>query len=35
VYTPEGTGHDFPHEVPEFVVGVVADLVRELRVTTS
>ncbi|MFE5588454.1 alpha/beta fold hydrolase [Kitasatospora sp. NPDC056531] len=34
VYTPEGTGHDFPHEAPEFVVGVVADLVRELRVTT-
>jgi pimeloyl-ACP methyl ester carboxylesterase len=34
VYTPEGTGHDFPHEVPEFVVGVVGDLVRELRVTS-
>lgn len=33
VYTPEGTGHDFPHEVPSFVVGVVGDLVRELRAT--
>ncbi|MFD8783220.1 alpha/beta fold hydrolase [Kitasatospora sp. NPDC059599] len=32
VHTPEGTGHDFPHEAPEFVVGVVGDLVRELRV---
>ncbi|MFH8384851.1 alpha/beta fold hydrolase [Kitasatospora sp. NPDC018058] len=32
VHTPEGTGHDFPHEAPEFVVGVVEDLVRELRV---
>ncbi|MFJ9442291.1 alpha/beta fold hydrolase [Kitasatospora sp. NPDC101235] len=32
VYTPAGTGHDFPHEAPEFVVGVVGDLVRELRV---
>ncbi|WP_316528550.1 alpha/beta fold hydrolase [Kitasatospora brasiliensis] len=31
VYTPEGTGHDFPHEAPEFVVDVVEDLVRELR----
>ncbi|GAA2999820.1 hypothetical protein [Kitasatospora sp. NPDC127116] len=30
VHTPEGTGHDFPHEAPEFVVGVVGDLVREL-----
>ncbi|WP_416875588.1 alpha/beta fold hydrolase [Kitasatospora sp. SC0581] len=30
VYTPAGTGHDFPHEAPEFVVGVVGDLVREL-----
>ncbi|WP_405750952.1 alpha/beta hydrolase [Streptomyces sp. NBC_01411] len=33
VHTPEGTGHDFPHEVPSFVVGVVEDLVRELRTT--
>ncbi|MFI7361401.1 alpha/beta fold hydrolase [Streptomyces sp. NPDC050149] len=33
VHTPEGTGHDFPHEVPSFVVGVVEDLVRELRPT--
>lgn len=33
VHTPEGTGHDFPHEVPSFVVGVVGDLVRELRAT--
>ncbi|MFJ2779785.1 MULTISPECIES: alpha/beta hydrolase [unclassified Kitasatospora] len=31
VYTPAGTGHDFPTEEPGFVVGVVADLVRELR----
>ncbi|MBO1414135.1 alpha/beta fold hydrolase [Streptomyces sp. FH025] len=31
VHTPEGTGHDFPREAPEFVVGVVGDLVRELR----
>ncbi|MDH6120201.1 pimeloyl-ACP methyl ester carboxylesterase [Kitasatospora sp. GAS204A] len=31
VYTPAGTGHDFPTEAPGFVVGVVADLVRELR----
>ncbi|MFG2913198.1 alpha/beta fold hydrolase [Kitasatospora sp. NPDC048298] len=30
VHTPAGTGHDFPHEAPEFVVGVVEDLVREL-----
>ncbi|MGW6916126.1 alpha/beta fold hydrolase [Kitasatospora sp. NPDC054939] len=32
VYTPEGTGHDFPREAPGFVVGVVDDLVRDLRV---
>ncbi|MER7579563.1 alpha/beta hydrolase [Kitasatospora sp. NPDC097691] len=32
VHTPEGTGHDFPHEVPGFVVDVVGELVRELRV---
>ncbi|MFC9328653.1 alpha/beta fold hydrolase [Kitasatospora sp. NPDC057015] len=31
VHTPEGTGHDFPHEAPGFVAGVVGDLVRELR----
>lgn len=31
VHTPDGTGHDFPREAPEFVVGVVEDLVRELR----
>ncbi|OKI13271.1 alpha/beta hydrolase [Streptomyces sp. CB03911] len=31
VHTPEGTGHDFPHEAPGFVAGVVEDLVRELR----
>ncbi|MEU4298923.1 hypothetical protein HS99_0001955 [Kitasatospora aureofaciens] len=31
VHTPEGTGHDFPHEAAEFVVGVVGELVRELR----
>ncbi|WP_405009741.1 alpha/beta fold hydrolase [Kitasatospora sp. NBC_01539] len=31
VYTPEGTGHDFPSEAPEFVVGVVEGLLRELR----
>ncbi|MEU2393381.1 alpha/beta hydrolase [Streptomyces sp. NPDC007369] len=31
VYTPDGTGHDFPQEHPAFVVGVVADLVAELR----
>ncbi|MFB7665991.1 alpha/beta fold hydrolase [Kitasatospora sp. NPDC056138] len=34
VYTPQGTGHDFPTESPEFVVGVVEDLVRELRVVS-
>ncbi|MEV7028139.1 alpha/beta hydrolase, partial [Kitasatospora sp. NPDC093558] len=34
VHTPDGTGHDFPHEAPEFVVGVVGDLVRELRVVS-
>ncbi|MFB7615883.1 alpha/beta fold hydrolase [Kitasatospora sp. NPDC056181] len=34
VYTPEGTGHDFPREAPGFVVGVVEDLARELRVTS-
>ncbi|MFH9347872.1 alpha/beta fold hydrolase [Kitasatospora sp. NPDC017646] len=34
VHAPEGTGHDFPHEAPGFVVGVVGDLVRELRVIT-
>ncbi|MBV2153026.1 alpha/beta fold hydrolase [Kitasatospora sp. SUK 42] len=33
VYTPDGTGHDFPHEEPEFVADVVGGLVRELRVT--
>ncbi|MEV7186420.1 alpha/beta hydrolase [Kitasatospora sp. NPDC093102] len=32
VHTPQGTGHDFPREAPEFVVGVVGDLLRELRV---
>ncbi|MET9617084.1 alpha/beta fold hydrolase [Kitasatospora indigofera] len=31
VHTPAGTGHAFPTEAPGFVVGVVADLVRELR----
>ncbi|MFJ2866119.1 alpha/beta fold hydrolase [Kitasatospora sp. NPDC087314] len=31
VYTPEGTGHDFPAEAPGFVVGVVGDLLSELR----
>ncbi|MFJ6215693.1 alpha/beta hydrolase [Streptomyces sp. NPDC092296] len=30
VYTPEGTGHDFPREVPGFVAEVVGDLVREV-----
>ncbi|MFB8036199.1 alpha/beta hydrolase [Streptomyces sp. NPDC056004] len=35
VHTPEGTGHDFPHEVPAFVVGVVGGLVQELGVTSS
>lgn len=34
VHTPAGTGHDFPREVPEFVVGVVGDLARDLRVTS-
>ncbi|MFC8226294.1 alpha/beta fold hydrolase [Streptomyces sp. NPDC057287] len=33
VHTPEGTGHNFPHEVPSFVVGVVGDLIRQLRAT--
>ncbi|MGW4897788.1 alpha/beta hydrolase [Kitasatospora sp. NPDC004240] len=32
VHTPDGTGHDFPHEAPGFVVGVVGDLAGELRV---
>jgi pimeloyl-ACP methyl ester carboxylesterase len=31
VHTPDGTGHDFPREAPEFVVGVVVDLELELR----
>lgn len=31
VHTPEGTGHLFPVEAPDFVVGVVGELVRELR----
>ncbi|MER7757364.1 alpha/beta hydrolase [Kitasatospora sp. NPDC097643] len=31
VHTPAGTGHDFPHEAPGFVVDVVGELVRELR----
>ncbi|MFK0257973.1 alpha/beta hydrolase [Streptomyces sp. NPDC090445] len=31
VYTPCGTGHDFPREEPGFVVGVVGDLLLELR----
>ncbi|MFD7630822.1 alpha/beta hydrolase [Streptomyces sp. NPDC059851] len=31
VYAPDGTGHDFPQEEPEFVVDVVGELVRELR----
>ncbi|KJK57988.1 alpha/beta fold hydrolase [Saccharothrix sp. ST-888] len=30
IHTPEGTGHNFPQEVPEFVVGAVWDLAREL-----
>ncbi|GAA2239306.1 alpha/beta hydrolase [Kitasatospora cystarginea] len=30
VYTPEGTGHNFPHEVPEFVTEVVRNLVDEI-----
>ncbi|MFC5886381.1 alpha/beta hydrolase [Kitasatospora sp. CM 4170] len=34
VHTPDGTGHDFPREAPEFVVGVVTDVVRELRVAS-
>lgn len=34
VHTPDGTGHDFPREAPEFVAGVVGDLVRELRGTS-
>ncbi|MFD7003542.1 hypothetical protein ACFWA5_46705 [Streptomyces mirabilis] len=29
VYTPEGTGHDFPDRVPEFVVQVVGSLLDE------
>jgi pimeloyl-ACP methyl ester carboxylesterase len=29
VYTPEGTGHDFPDRVPEFVVHVVRSLLDE------
>ncbi|MFD9602652.1 alpha/beta fold hydrolase [Streptomyces sp. NPDC059970] len=29
VYTPEGTGHDFPDRVPEFVVQVVDSLLDE------
>ncbi|KUN40820.1 alpha/beta fold hydrolase [Streptomyces olivochromogenes] len=29
VYTPEGTGHDFPDRVPEFVVHVVGSLLDE------
>jgi pimeloyl-ACP methyl ester carboxylesterase len=32
IYSPEGTGHNFPHEVPEFVAGVVRALVEELAV---
>ncbi|MFJ3306946.1 alpha/beta fold hydrolase [Streptomyces sp. NPDC086549] len=31
VYTPEGTGHDFPDRVPEFVVQVVGSLLDERR----
>ncbi|MFF7637474.1 alpha/beta fold hydrolase [Kitasatospora sp. NPDC008050] len=31
VHAPDGTGHEFPCEAPEFVVGVVEGLVRELR----
>ncbi|WP_157815828.1 alpha/beta fold hydrolase [Kitasatospora sp. CB02891] len=31
VHTPEGTGHEFPYEVPGFVVDVVGELLRELR----
>ncbi|MGW4562397.1 alpha/beta fold hydrolase [Streptomyces sp. NPDC004561] len=31
VYTPEGTGHDFPDRVPEFVVQVVTSLLDERR----
>ncbi|MFJ9648871.1 alpha/beta hydrolase [Streptomyces sp. NPDC101206] len=31
VHAPVGTGHDFPREHPGFVVGVVGDLVRDLR----
>ncbi|MFJ9453659.1 alpha/beta fold hydrolase [Kitasatospora sp. NPDC101447] len=34
VHTPAGTGHDFPHEAPGFVVDVVAGLVQELRVVS-
>ncbi|CAL9640253.1 alpha/beta fold hydrolase [Streptomyces sp. enrichment culture] len=29
IYTPPGTGHDFPDRVPEFVVGLVGSLVDE------
>ncbi|MGK4578996.1 alpha/beta fold hydrolase [Kitasatospora sp. HPMI-4] len=32
IYSPEGTSHNFPHEVPEFVAGVVRALVEELAV---
>ncbi|MGX1543791.1 alpha/beta fold hydrolase [Streptomyces adustus] len=35
VHTPDGTGHDFPREAPEFVADVVGELVRELRVIRS
>ncbi len=30
VYTPPGTGHNFPHEAPEFVADVVRTVLREL-----
>ncbi|MDH6127517.1 alpha/beta hydrolase [Kitasatospora sp. GP82] len=30
IHTPDGTGHNFPQEVPEFVVDAVWGLVREL-----
>lgn len=30
IHTPPGTGHNYPYQTPEFVVGVVRDLLAEL-----
>ncbi|MFD5656321.1 hypothetical protein [Streptomyces hirsutus] len=34
IYTPEGTGHDFPDVVPEFVVRVVDSLLDQCEAGT-